>query len=109
MPALVAMGKSKLCFVFFFFFPKQCSELCELQNPKKAESSRAALQYLVFGCEAALTEMQSVAHARPGSVTKAELPASCICHPQRELATLFYINIGYYSNTELLFFLGFIM
>lgn len=91
------------CFLFLFF-PKQCSELCELKNPTKAESSRVALQYLGFDCEVALTEMQRVAHARPGSVTKAELPASCICHPQRELATLFYINTGYYSNTELLFF-----
>lgn len=43
MPALVVMGKSKLCFVFFFFSPKQCFELCELKTPKKAESSHVAL------------------------------------------------------------------
>lgn len=110
MPALVVMGKSKLCLVcFYFFFPKQCFELCELKNPKKAECSHVALKYLVLNCEVLLTEMHSVAGAQPGSVTKAKLPVSCICHPQRKPSALFYINIGYYSNTELLFFLRFIM
>jgi len=43
MPALVAMGKSKLYLVFFF--SKQCFELCEL---KKAETSHVTLKYLFF-------------------------------------------------------------
>lgn len=78
------------CFPFFFLNSAlSYVNSTPLLPPKNAESSHVALKYLVFKCEVLLTETHSAAYAQPGNVTKAELPVSCICHPQRKLSTLF--------------------